>query len=138
MKAKQIPAAVRQALAERSGSVCEKCGTARAEQAHHRRPRAMGGSRRGDTNTLPNLLHLCAACHLWIESNRSLAFTAGWLVPQSMLPTHVPLFYRDYEMPVFLREDGSIEVATDSMLIGLMPLGYGYPPNSEDMGGEVA
>lgn len=51
------------------------------DEAHHRRPRGMGGT----TNTLIgepwNGLALCRRCHAWAESNRDHARTLGWLTP---------------------------------------------------------
>ena len=100
-------AAVRATVAERSAGLCERCGRARAQVIHHRRPRKTGGTRRLDTNTLPNLLHLCDPCHLWIESFRSRAEVAGWLVPDDGTPAAVPVRYRD--QMVWLRPDGGVD-----------------------------
>lgn len=76
MKALQIPNLVRIALVQRSYGLCEvrqECNADQAKQAHHRRPRGMGGSRDLETNRLSNLLHVCNRCHDWIESNRDAA-----------------------------------------------------------------
>lgn len=84
--------ATRRALAIRSAGLCELCGLVRAEQAHHRRPRAAGGSRRPDTNGLANLLALCSPCHHdQVESFRSRALVHGWLLSQDSHPTRVPV-----------------------------------------------
>lgn len=56
---------------------------------HHRRPRAMGGSRDSVTNSPVNLLSLCAACHLHVESHRAEALEFGWLVPQAGDPARI-------------------------------------------------
>ena len=60
---KQIPAATRDAVAERSGGVCEACGIHRAHDIHHRQYLSRGGS-----HDVHNLLHLCglgnaSGCH---------------------------------------------------------------------------
>lgn len=49
---------------------------------HHRRPRAMGGTGRPDTNLPSNLLLLCPPCHEQIESRRAESLAYGWLVGQ--------------------------------------------------------
>lgn len=57
---------------------------------HHRRPRQMGGSKRRDTNGIENLLALSAADHELVESQRTLAYSRGWLVRQNAIPAAVP------------------------------------------------
>lgn len=77
--------------------VCEvrqECEGAAAEHLHHRRPRQRGGSRRPDTNMPSNSLAACAACHAWIESDRSAAYDNGWLVHQGESPSETPVLYR--------------------------------------------
>lgn len=77
-----------EAVYERGHWACERCRTAvgpkRGEDhhIHHRRPRAMGGTDRPDTNLPPNLLLLCPPCHDDVESRRGEAQHFGWLVPQ--------------------------------------------------------
>jgi 5-methylcytosine-specific restriction protein A len=72
---------------------CERCGRIElAMQYHHRRPRAMGGSKAGDTNGAANCLLLCTNCHRYIESARNTAIDAGWLVPQGKKPEKAPLW----------------------------------------------
>jgi len=78
----------------RSGSVCEVCGNAWAEQLHHRRPRASGGSRRVDTNSPANILALCAQCHTQVESKRSWAIVHGRLLQQHQDPAVTPVLLR--------------------------------------------
>lgn len=87
-------AAVRTTIRQRADGYCEKCGTRRGIQAHHRRPRGMGGSKLDDTNTASNALLLCGDCHADIESNRDTAINRGWLVPQHHNPADIPVFYR--------------------------------------------
>lgn len=124
MKAQQIPAAVRTALAERSGGVCERDACGRAAHAHHRRPRGMGGSREWATNSLANLLHVSRKCHDHIESYRSESYDKGWLVKQGVDPMRIPVRYRDYPRPMFLTPDGLIHEASDAELIALFGKGY--------------
>lgn len=77
-------------LFERSHERCERCGS-RGEQIHHRRARGAGGTRRLDTNMLQNLVHICAPCHAYIESNREWAYEHGWLVRQWADPAYQPV-----------------------------------------------
>jgi 5-methylcytosine-specific restriction protein A len=93
----------------RSGGGCEKCGNAMAEQIHHRRPRASGGSRRSDTNSPANLLHICARCHAEIESHRNWGYVNGWLLQQHQDPTKVPVVLR--HGTVLLTDTGEVERA---------------------------
>jgi hypothetical protein len=53
----------REAIAERSGNVCEFCHGARATQIHHIRHRSQSG-----TDEMQNLIHLCDLCH-WRAHN---------------------------------------------------------------------
>lgn len=84
-----FPAVVRDLVAERSGGVCERCGVAPAEHRHHRRARGMGSTRRPDTSSTANCLHICRPCHEVIESHREWALVHGWLVNQSHEPSRV-------------------------------------------------
>lgn len=89
--ARRMPTASANAVQRRSGGLCERCGRA-AEQIHHRKPRGMGGSGDPLIHDPANLLHLCAACHGWVEANRSLALGHGWLVYRASDPATSPLF----------------------------------------------
>lgn len=74
---------------------CERCGEVASDlQYHHRRPRGMGGTRRGDTNTAAAGLLYCGMCHLHVESYRDLALKRGQLVRQSKDPLATPVLYR--------------------------------------------
>jgi Predicted restriction endonuclease len=83
------------AVYERAQWSCEVCcvgvGDRRGvdHHIHHRRPRALGGSKRADTNLPSNLLLLCPDCHADIESHRAIAQSMGWLVPQVADPAAV-------------------------------------------------
>lgn len=99
---------VREVVKHRAGGVCERCGwAAPAYQFHHRRPRAMGGSRSPETNGAANCLHLCVPCHCACESDRELSLRHGWLVRQSRDPRLVPVFRMGTW--VQLNDDGSYE-----------------------------
>ena len=74
---------------ERSDGACERCGCGRATEIHHRLPRRMGGTRRPEVNEPSNLLHLCAECHRWIETNRREAEADGLLLKDRQDPTDV-------------------------------------------------
>lgn len=80
------------AVLERGSYSCEVDSAALGDRRgidyhiHHRRPRAMGGTTRRDTNLPSNLLLLCPACHDDIESNRSDAYRCGLLVRQDKDP----------------------------------------------------
>lgn len=63
-------------------------------EAHHRRPRGMGSSRRPDTNLPANGLMVCGDCHRFIESNRSVALSNRWLLRQNETPTDIPVLRR--------------------------------------------
>lgn len=90
------------AVYARAGWCCELDGIAVGpvrgldHHLHHRRPRAVGGSSRRDTNYPSNLLLLCPPCHEGVESRRAEALEFGWLVPQSCDPASVAvLIHRD-------------------------------------------
>lgn len=73
---------------------------------HHRRPRAMGGTRRRDANSPANLLSLCAACHGYVESNRAEALSNGWIVLQTQDPAVVAVLVAERSRWVYLTADG--------------------------------
>lgn len=69
----------RQAVYDRARGMCEAlvadgCTTA-CEQVHH-----LAGRGGLDPHRLDNLLGVCGACHLWIETNREQAYAVGFLV----------------------------------------------------------
>lgn len=106
---------VRQQLEQRSGGVCEICGLSAAEQAHHRRPRGAGGTRRSETSYPSNALMLCACCHHIVEMNRSDSYQHGWVVRQQGNPSEVPVRYRD-GLAYLLGNDGSLSRYTEEEL----------------------
>lgn len=98
---------VREIIFDRADGCCERCGRRTYDmQAHHRRPRGAGGSRRPETNQPANGLLLDSECHLWVESNRAAALSDGLLVAQGDTPATVPVFRRG--VYVWLGDDGSI------------------------------
>jgi len=101
-----FPPAVKAVVDARSGAVCEVCGEEWVTEYHHRRPRAMGGSRAPETNAASNALGVCWNCHKAIESHRRIAIRCGWLVPQRENPAVVAVIYRG--RPVLLGEHGEI------------------------------
>ena len=88
---------VRTMLLVRCGGRCEITGAPLEPDwnAHHRRPRGMGGTRRPDRDSLANLIavngHGTTGAHGWAESHRADALSRGILVPQAADPAQVPL-----------------------------------------------
>lgn len=97
---------------ERANHCCERCGRARPEQIHHRKPRGAGGSRDPAINSPSNLLALCSQCHVEVESDRTKAYEQGWLVHRENDPAVVPVWlaFRGYSL---LAVDGTVEVDTN-------------------------
>lgn len=84
---------IRSQVQARARMRCEKCGrnlTWGGGQIHHRKPRQMGGTRDPKINSMANLVFICGDCHGWIESNRSEAYSSGWLVHSGTDPESVP------------------------------------------------
>lgn len=99
------------AVLERGFHSCERCGCAVGPQRgvdhhiHHRRPRAMGGTDRPDTNLPSNLALLCPPCHDDVESMREVSLLHGWLVPQTADPALIPVLIR-FEQYRYLQPHG--------------------------------
>lgn len=66
--------------------MCEKCGAARGQEAHHRKNRSKGG----DWN-VSNILLLCSPCHHWVTVNPEEARKYGWAVRGHENPDEVPV-----------------------------------------------
>lgn len=87
----------REIVRRRAKGICERCGSRRGTNVHHRIPRGMGGSSNEYINRPGNLVYLCGSgttgCHGWIESHRAEARESGWLVSRfsSLTPDAVPL-----------------------------------------------
>jgi hypothetical protein len=83
----------RQLVFLRSGGRCERCGwIEEPSHYHHRRSRAMGGSKAADTNTAANCLLLCHYCHTKVESDRDRSLALGLLVHQGKSPSETPVW----------------------------------------------
>lgn len=54
----------------------------------------MGGTRSVWVNMPANLVYVCLACHMWIESNRYDAVEHGWIIQGTAKAQEVPIFYR--------------------------------------------
>lgn len=103
-------------ILERAGWQCEVCAGHLGEErgrtwsVQHRHPRQMGGTRAPWINFASNLLVACghgtAGCNGRIESERSEATDAGWLVPSGVDPATVPVLLYDGRR-VLLADDGS-------------------------------
>lgn len=110
------PATVEQVY-ERAGYACEIGGCMVGDRRgvdhhiHHRRPRALGGTTRPETNGPQNLLLLCPACHLEVEQHREQARAMGWLVGQNQDPAQVPVLVHPARW-VLLAADGTYAEAT--------------------------
>lgn len=94
---------------DRAGNCCERCGRARPEQIHHRKPRGAGGTSDPEINSPVNLLALCSPCHLAVERDRSVAYEQGWLVRREHNPATTPVWlaFRGYSL---LTPVGTIEI----------------------------
>lgn len=80
-------------LVFRRDESCVVCGETYQLQIHHRRPRGAGGTSRPETNGPANLVLLCLTHHAWVESNREVARSSGYLVPQHANPEDVLLVW---------------------------------------------
>jgi len=104
-------------LFHRAGARCELCATDLSAGApsskHHRRPRGMGGSSTTWINDVSNLLLLCGTgttgCHGRIESHRTAAYDAGWLLRTGFNPWEVPVVLHGHRT-VYLTRDGQYAV----------------------------
>ena len=89
----------------RDRGCCVRCGAALVGarglswSVHHRRPRAMGGSKLPWVDKPGNLIALCGngvdGCHGWIESHRAFARGSGFLVSANgqRNPVEVPIHH---------------------------------------------
>jgi hypothetical protein len=112
-----IPAAIKNALIERSGGMCEAqldgCN-GRAIDPHHRKNSKNGG-RKGAAKTahdvLSNLLDLCRSCHEQVTSThgerRRFALDTGLICLEHEDPAEVPVTIARYG-PVLLSDEGGV------------------------------
>lgn len=82
-----IPTKTRELVRVRDGHNCARCCRSilnYPSSIHHRHPRRMGGSRDPRINDPRNLVRICGTgttgCHGEVESYRSAAMEAGWLL----------------------------------------------------------
>ena len=101
--------ATRALIYDRAGGHCEGGGVGTVEQAHHRRPRATGGSKAPHTDLASNELAKAHRCHDMVESRRELALDRGWLVRQGHDPAAVPVLRHGADW-VLLQPDGGVFV----------------------------
>lgn len=109
MSVSEFSDVVRARLMARSGGFCEVRVSGcwdEASQAHHRRPRGLGGSRNPQTGQASNGLMVCLPCHDYLERNRIVARDNGWIVRQSADPALVPV--HRYRRWVLLDDQGGI------------------------------
>lgn len=89
----------KQTVLQRDNWTCVRCGRYVGPfgdySIHHRRPRAMGGTKRPETDLPANLITLCGSgttgCHGQVESRREDARAAGLLLWQSQTPSAEPV-----------------------------------------------
>jgi hypothetical protein len=77
----------------RAHQLCEGCGTAFADDVHHRQPRGMGGvhgAAAREAHRGYNLLALCRRCHDLTEAEPALCRAQGWLVPHPIQVALIP------------------------------------------------
>jgi 5-methylcytosine-specific restriction protein A len=92
---------------KRAQGLCERCGLHDGQQAHHRHPRKMGGTRRPEINQSANLLWLHSECHTWVEHNRLKALGEGLLIPDGGYPPDFPVLLH-YGLHKLTNDGGTI------------------------------
>lgn len=98
MSTRPIPRATREAVYERDGYSCQRCGRGCVPGSHsiqHRLPKGRGGTSL-DPNTMANLVLLCGSatspdCHHHVESYRTESYDHGWLVRRGHDPAEAPI-----------------------------------------------
>ena len=110
---------IRMTVMARAQFKCERCGQSVQNipvSVHHRRPRAMGGTKRLETNYPSNLMVLCgtgtSGCHGYLESHRTEAMDYGFIVPQYEMPSNVAVKTYIYGW-VFLDDEGSLRTTIE-------------------------
>lgn len=94
-----IPTAIRVAVDARDGRQCQRCGTGRGREIHHRVRRRDGG------HLLDVVILLCGACHRWAHSHPTEAKRTGFIVAPWDNAEEVPV--RTYRGWITLADDGS-------------------------------
>lgn len=106
MSPQGVTAKTRRVVVERDRNICGWCGRFCAQgDLQHRRTRAMGGSKKPDTNQPGNLVFLHHDCHMHIEANRAEAIRRGFNVPQHLTPAEVPLLVQSGPAGYWIRID---------------------------------
>ena len=105
---------VRALIWTRDQGHCGRCGRGLNREGgmhefHHRRPRGVGGTSVEWVNLPGNGVLLCRTCHQHVESNRSWAADAGFLVSMNGWATasQVLIEHRVHGK-VFLLDDGTV------------------------------
>lgn len=105
-RGKPIPAKNRRLVEDRSGGLCEGCGTREATNVHHRQYLSRGGG-----HEVSNLFHCCglgniqtAGCHGTAHSGEG--HELGWSVNSWADPKLVPVLYRG--VMSWLTDDGRV------------------------------
>lgn len=95
-------------------NVCKGSEFASELQAHHRRPRGMGGTKRPASSLPSNGLLACLWCHGYLETEeRGKARRLGFIVSQVADPARVRVFYRHCDW-VLLDNAGDFVVVGDA------------------------
>jgi hypothetical protein len=102
-----IPSPIRDAVLQRDKDRCQRCRRWVGDRAwyslQHRDARGMGGSTL--LHTMANLVTLCGTgttgCHGLVESQRTVSYALGWLVPNGVTPEEwrVRRFRTSWEQP---------------------------------------
>lgn len=96
----------RDVVRQRSGGVCEACGSAEAREWHHRKNRSQGGEW-----SAANGLHLCPPDHKWVTEHPEQAAMNGWALRSWEDPLTKPVYYRGRW--VVLDSEGGLTPALD-------------------------
>jgi len=102
----QMKSEIAEAVLERAGNYCEKCGKSGYDFAlHHRKLRSQGG-----LDAVENLMAVHHKCHNMgtdsIHLNPKQAIENGWIVPSWAEPSEYPLILPDGSR-VLLTSEGS-------------------------------
>lgn len=96
-------------IVARSEGKCERCGRPLGfdeGNAHHRRPRGIGGTSDARLGLPSNGLRLCSTCHDTVESHRGESYGYGWLVRTMQVPSEQPV--KCWDGWAYLNDDGTI------------------------------
>jgi 5-methylcytosine-specific restriction protein A len=107
--------ALRRALLARCRNRCELCAGELLGrwEANHRRPKGMGGTRRADRDSLPNLTALHPHCHQWLTERPHEGRALGQFIRQHQDPAQTPLRLFG-ATPVLLTPEGGYAPVTEA------------------------